>query len=83
LDDVKRNRGRPRKNGGKTNGYYIRMTDMERAMLDHLSEIEGKTRTEVLMELLKFRYEDIVDNEFDDLDDDDDYDYYDDDDEFE
>lgn len=53
-------RGRPINPDAKRNGMNIRLSTEENAILFKLSEMTGKTRTEVLVDSMKKQYENLI-----------------------
>lgn len=54
----KRKRGRPNKNGRRKSRLNMRLDDEETEMLEYLTYIDDKCKSEILRKALKFYYYD-------------------------
>ena len=54
----KQKRGRPSKNGSRKSRLNMRLDDEETKMLDYLTYIDDKCKSEILRKALKFYYYD-------------------------
>lgn len=56
MENVKKKRGRPRKEGARRNRVSFRMTDDELEMFKYVCEARNKSTTEVLLDSIKTSY---------------------------